>query len=285
MCNNFSHACICLNKMPPDSLCSNYHMCTLDPITTQFTLHDFRLHVTLRSECSIVLIAIRVPPKRIMYTHARHTHAHTCTHMYTHAHTYEHMHMHMHIQYVHTHMHTHLHTHVQMLPIYGIDAAKLDLYTHIFSSFQIIFFSKRHLCALQLLSYALDISLSIMELQGPECLITRTFLLHAWTLMLLPGICARSLRCLDPIRIIIINYSIYTQFLLSSMHNCMNAHRSITACLVGVAGMSEGCDCTPLRSHGLNHHSTLYQQCALYMNRKVTKLTQALWIKGEIGRK
>ena len=76
--------------------------------------------------------------------------------------------------------------------IYGIEAAKRDL-AHIFSSFQIISFSKRHLCPLQLLSYALEISLSIMELQGPEFLITRTFLLHAWTLILLHGICARSL--------------------------------------------------------------------------------------------
>ena len=42
-------------------------------------------------------------------------------------------------------------------------------------------------------SFLLEISLSIMELQGPEILITRTFLLRAWTLMLLPGICARSL--------------------------------------------------------------------------------------------
>ena len=48
---------------------------------------------------------------------------------------------------------------------------------HIFSSFQIISFSKSS-------TYALKISLSIM---GPEILITRTFLLHAWTLMLLPG--------------------------------------------------------------------------------------------------
>ena len=46
---------------------------------------------------------------------------------------------------------------------------------HIFSSFQIISLSKRHLCPLQLLSYALKISLSIMELQGPEFLIMRTF--------------------------------------------------------------------------------------------------------------
>ena len=42
-------------------------------------------------------------------------------------------------------------------------------------------------------SYSLEISLSIMELQGPEFLITRAFLLRAWTLMLLPGICAKSL--------------------------------------------------------------------------------------------
>ena len=52
-----------------------------------------------------------------------------------------------------------------------------------------ISYSKRHLilCPLQLLSYALEISLPIMELQGPEFFITRTFILHAWTLMLLPG--------------------------------------------------------------------------------------------------
>ena len=65
----------------------------------------------------------------------------------------------------------------------GVEAAKRDL-AHIFSSFQIISYSKRHLCPLQLLSYALEISL---ELQGPEFLITRTFLLLEWTLMLLPG--------------------------------------------------------------------------------------------------
>ena len=53
--------------------------------------------------------------------------------------------------------------------------------------FLIISYSKRHLCPLQFLSYALEISLSIMELQGPEFLIARTFLLHVWTLMLLPG--------------------------------------------------------------------------------------------------
>ena len=39
--------------------------------------------------------------------------------------------------------------------------------------FQIISYSKRYLCPLQLLSYALKISLSIMELQWPEFLITR----------------------------------------------------------------------------------------------------------------
>ena len=32
-----------------------------------------------------------------------------------------------------------------------------------------------------------EISLSIMELQGSEFLITHTFLLHSWTLMHLPG--------------------------------------------------------------------------------------------------
>ena len=36
-------------------------------------------------------------------------------------------------------------------------------------------YSKGHLCPLQLLSYALEISPSIMELQWPEFLITRTF--------------------------------------------------------------------------------------------------------------
>ena len=56
--------------------------------------------------------------------------------------------------------------------IYRIEGAKRDL-AHTFS------FSKSHLCPLQLLFYALEISLSIMELQGPEFLITRTFLLHA----------------------------------------------------------------------------------------------------------
>ena len=58
---------------------------------------------------------------------------------------------------------------------------------HIFSSFQIISFSKIHLCPIQRLSYALEIGLSITELKGPEFLITNTFLLHTWTLMLLPG--------------------------------------------------------------------------------------------------
>ena len=65
-----------------------------------------------------------------------------------------------------------------------MEAAKRDL-ANIFSSFQIISYSKRHLCPLQLLSYAREICLSIMELQGPEFLITRTLI--AWTLMFLPG--------------------------------------------------------------------------------------------------
>ena len=39
-----------------------------------------------------------------------------------------------------------------------------------FSSFQNISYSKRHLCPLQLLSYALEISMSIMVLQWPEYL-------------------------------------------------------------------------------------------------------------------
>ena len=68
----------------------------------------------------------------------------------------------------------------------GVEAAKRDL-AHIFSSFQNISYSERHLCPLQLLSYTLEISLSIMGLQGPEFLITRTYLFHMWTLMLLPG--------------------------------------------------------------------------------------------------
>ena len=37
------------------------------------------------------------------------------------------------------------------------------------------------------ISYALEISLFIMKLQVPEFLIRHTFLLHACTLMLLPG--------------------------------------------------------------------------------------------------
>ena len=67
-----------------------------------------------------------------------------------------------------------------------IEAAKRDL-THIFSSFQVISYSKRHLCPLQLLSYALEISLSIMGLQGPEFQLRVHFLWHVWTLMLLLG--------------------------------------------------------------------------------------------------
>ena len=69
-----------------------------------------------------------------------------------------------------------------------------------FSSFHIISFSKSHVRSLQLLSYTLEISLSIMELQRPEVFIMHKFQLHMSTLMLLPGICARSLfHCLDPI--------------------------------------------------------------------------------------
>ena len=52
-------------------------------------------------------------------------------------------------------------------------AAKRDL-AHIFSSFQIISYSKGHLCPLQILSYALEIRLSIMEIQWPEFLIMHT---------------------------------------------------------------------------------------------------------------
>ena len=40
---------------------------------------------------------------------------------------------------------------------------------------------------LQLISFTLEIGLSIMELQCPEFLIMRTFQLHTSTLMLLPG--------------------------------------------------------------------------------------------------
>ena len=72
-----------------------------------------------------------------------------------------------------------------MIIMRGIEAPKRDL-EHIFSSFQIISYSKRYLCPLQLLSYALEISLSIMKLQDPKFLITRAFLLHA-RLMLNPG--------------------------------------------------------------------------------------------------
>ena len=52
---------------------------------------------------------------------------------------------------------------------------------YIISSFQIISYSKRHLYPLQILFYALEISLSRMELQGSDFLITRTLLLHPWT--------------------------------------------------------------------------------------------------------
>ena len=48
--------------------------------------------------------------------------------------------------------------------IIGVETAKRDL-ANIFSSFQIISYLKRHLCPLHFLSYALEISLSIMELQ------------------------------------------------------------------------------------------------------------------------
>ena len=74
--------------------------------------------------------------------------------------------------------------HAHLCIIWG-QGAKRDL-VHIFSSFQIISYSKRHLYPLQLLSYALEISLSIMELQWPEFLIIH-FKLRASTLMLLPG--------------------------------------------------------------------------------------------------
>ena len=58
--------------------------------------------------------------------------------------------------------------------LYGIEAAKRDL-AHNFQVFKIISYSNRNLCPLQILSYALEISLSIMELQWPECLIRHTF--------------------------------------------------------------------------------------------------------------
>ena len=54
--------------------------------------------------------------------------------------------------------------------------SKRDL-VHIFSNFQIISISMRHLCPLHLLSNALKISLSIMELQWPEFVITGTSVL------------------------------------------------------------------------------------------------------------
>ena len=70
--------------------------------------------------------------------------------------------------------------------IYGIEAANRDL-AHNVSSFQIISYSKRQLCPLQLLSYALEISLSIMELQGPQFFYYTYIFLARVTLMLLPG--------------------------------------------------------------------------------------------------
>ena len=66
----------------------------------------------------------------------------------------------------------------------GVEAAKRDL-AHIFSSFQIISYSKRHLCPLQLFSYALELACpSWSYMQGPEILITGTFLLRACSLSL-----------------------------------------------------------------------------------------------------
>ena len=59
---------------------------------------------------------------------------------------------------------------------------------HPFSSFQIIRHSKRYLGPLQLISYALEIGLSIIKLQWPEFLIMHTFQLHASNLMFLPEI-------------------------------------------------------------------------------------------------
>ena len=58
--------------------------------------------------------------------------------------------------------------------IYGIKAAKRNL-AHIFSSFQTISYYNRHLCPLQIYSFTPEISLSIIELQWPEFLITRTY--------------------------------------------------------------------------------------------------------------
>ena len=59
--------------------------------------------------------------------------------------------------------------HFTVMLTYGVMAVKRDL-AHVC---QII--SKRHLCPLQLLSYTLEISLSIMELQWPEFLIMHSF--------------------------------------------------------------------------------------------------------------
>ena len=55
-----------------------------------------------------------------------------------------------------------------------------------FSIFQIILYSRLS-DIYRFSSYTLKIELSIMELQWPEFLITRTFQLHASTSMLLPG--------------------------------------------------------------------------------------------------
>ena len=60
------------------------------------------------------------------------------------------------------------------LEIYEIVSTKRGL-THAFSSFQITLYSKRYLGPLQIISYTLEIGLSIITLLWPEFLIMRTF--------------------------------------------------------------------------------------------------------------
>ena len=60
------------------------------------------------------------------------------------------------------------------LEIYEIVSMKRGL-THAFSSFQITLYSKRYLGPLQIISYTLEIGLSIITLLWPEFLIMRTF--------------------------------------------------------------------------------------------------------------
>ena len=76
----------------------------------------------------------------------------------------------------------HLNCHIIILLIIGIISIKRDL-TNAFSSFQIIWNSKRYLGPLQLISYALEIGLSIIKLQWPAFVIMRIFQLHASTLI------------------------------------------------------------------------------------------------------